>query len=60
MKINFSRQLLDPDKENKLMVLMQIVKVVTQMTILLKKPRAQTSIIKSKKIKQITREKKEV
>ena len=33
----FPRQLLDPDKENKLMVIMQILKVVTQMTVLLKR-----------------------
>ena len=37
MEINFPRQLLDADKENKLMVMMQIGKVVTQMTGLLKR-----------------------
>ena len=37
MEINFPRQLLDADKENKLMVMMQIGKVVTQMKGLLKR-----------------------
>ena len=36
MEINFPRQLLDADKENKLMVMTQIAKVVTHMTVLLK------------------------
>ena len=37
MEIKFYRRLLDANKESKLMVMMQIPKVVTQMTVLLKR-----------------------
>ena len=37
MEINFPRQLLDAHKESKLMVMMQMVKVVAEMTVLLKR-----------------------
>lgn len=57
MEIN-SRRLIDAEKKKKLMVMMEIAKLVAQMMILLKKPGVETTVIRSKKTKQITRKKK--
>ena len=52
MQIIFPRQLLDPDKENKLIVMMQIAKVVTQMTVLLKRNLEHRHLLLSQKKKK--------
>ena len=54
MEVNSCR-LIDAEKKKKLMVMMEIAKLVVQMMILLKKPGVQTTVIRSRTTKQTTR-----
>ena len=59
MKINLPHGLQDAGKENKMMAMIQIATVVTQIAPLKNKSWAQTSVIKSKKLNQLPKKKKE-